>query len=316
MKTKGILCAILAVTLIFMLASCGKELDGSVGDNGNIGDSVGEDVNNGDSNGDDGNGNSDDSNADGNNTDSIGDADSNVSSGDENSSVDAGGDSDAGKTENDVAVSDTNNNSDATNGGNNSDNSSNNSNSNSNNSSSGNTDGKGSKLTGTPEEVLETLISSIQGAGVQMPMSLPPTAVVPEFSQNAFGLSEADFNKLVVSAADSLAAISTFAHQIVVIKAKDAKSAEEVKKLISGNNGYDVKKWICVWPQKAAVVDSGEYVLLVASNGEVVDAAIKTFEKEAVNLGAVDVFWEDSGGDIESGGFGGIELTGIEPAGN
>jgi len=184
----------------------------------------------------------------------------------------------------------------------------------------GNSSGGGAAgLSGTPTEILDKLVSEIQAAGVGMPMSLPPTEVTPDLSQSIIGLSEADFGKLVESAAYNLAAIGTFAHQIIVIKAKDAASAAEVKRLVSGDNGYDVYKWICVWPKKAAAVDSGVYVLLVASENEVVDAAIKAFEKLAGSIGSVNNFWEhtdgDLGGDIGGGIGGGFPIGDLPFAG-
>ena len=169
----------------------------------------------------------------------------------------------------------------------------------------GSAGGVPSNLTGTPEEILTQLVDDLTNAGVKMPMSLPPTEVIADQSQNTIGLSEADFGRLVSSAWYNLAAIGTFAHQIIMIRANDAAAAAEVKRLVSGENGYDAKKWICVFPDKAAAVDSGEYVLLVASYNEVVDAVLETFEAAAGNVGDVITFWEFAGGETDNGGFGG-----------
>jgi len=172
---------------------------------------------------------------------------------------------------------------------------------------SGSGGGNNSNLTGTPEEILSKLVADIEAAGVDMPMSFPPSEVTLELSQNTIGLSEADFTKLVVSAAYNMAAIGTFAHQIIMIQATDANAALEVKKLVSGSNGYDPQKWICVFPEVAATVESGSYVLLIAARSEVVDAAITAFRSAAGNIGDVNRFWEHAGGEIEGGGFGGGE---------
>jgi hypothetical protein len=98
-------------------------------------------------------------------------------------------------------------------------------------------------------EILNTLVDDLTTAGVHMPMALPPTEVTPDLSQNAIGLSEADFGRLVTSAYYSLAAIGTFAHQIIMIQANDDAAARDVKNLVSSFGGYDPQKWICVWPE-------------------------------------------------------------------
>jgi hypothetical protein len=135
----------------------------------------------------------------------------------------------------------------------------------------------------------------VQAGGIELPMMPPPVDVAADVSQNTIGLSEADFGKLVVSAASATPMILTHAHQFVIIQAKDAKSAIEVKKIVSGSGGYDAGKWICVHPDKAAAVESGDYVLLVASSVEAVDAAVTAFEAAAGSIGDVNVFYEFAG---------------------
>ena len=169
----------------------------------------------------------------------------------------------------------------------------------------------GSGLTGAPEDILSKLTEDLTDEGIQMPMSLPPMKVEAEMSQNTIGLSEADFEKYVADCAYTMAAIGTFAHQMIVIQAKDAGAAGEIKKLVSGDNGYDAKKWICVFPEKAIAVDSGAYVLIVASYAEVADAAVEAFKAAAGSIGEVNMFWEfagEAGEGTESGAPGGLIL--------
>jgi len=153
-----------------------------------------------------------------------------------------------------------------------------------------------SSLSGTAIEVLTKLDDDLKQKGIEMPMTLPPTEVSSDMSQNDIGLSSGDFSRLVSSAASSLAAIGTFAHQIAVIQANDAAAATEIKNLISGSGGYDAQKWICVWPDKVIVVESGAYVLLAAANTDVVDAAVEAFRTEAGTIGTVITFFEHDGG--------------------
>jgi len=177
-------------------------------------------------------------------------------------------------------------------------------------SSGGSGSGGSTNLSGSALDILSKLDEDLKQTGVEMPMTLPPMEVSADMSQNDIGLSSADFNRLVSSAASSLAAIGTFAHQIAVIQANDANAATEVKNLISGSNGYDSQKWICVWPEKVIVVESGAYVLLAAARANVVDAAVEAFRSEAGTIGTVVTFFEHEGG--AEGGIdppGGMPIT-------
>ena len=149
-----------------------------------------------------------------------------------------------------------------------------------------------SGLSGAPDEILSGVIDILTEAGVEMPMSMPPMLVTAEQSQNAIGLSEADFGKYVEAAAQSMAAIGTFAHQIVVIQGIDDGAAVQIKKLVSSSGGYDPQKWICVFPEKAIAVEAGCYVLLVASYSEVAENAVKAFLDMAGGGGEVVTFWD------------------------
>jgi hypothetical protein len=148
-----------------------------------------------------------------------------------------------------------------------------------------------SNLTGTPEEILAALDSKIASAGVEAPI----TVIMPldaETAQNNAGLSAESFAQYVTSAAFEAAAISTFAHEMAVIQAKDAASALEVKALVSGEGGFDPYKWICVMPEKVLAVESGSYVLLVAARADYCDAALAAFTEAAGSVGEVNVFYE------------------------
>jgi len=165
--------------------------------------------------------------------------------------------------------------------------------------------GGGSNLEGSALDVLSNLLDALGDAGVDMPMALPPSEVPLDISHNTIGLSEDEFGRLVKSAYYSLAAIGTFAHQLAVIQANDVRAAGEVKRLITGSNGFDPHKWVCVWPETACAVDSGEYVLLIAAKKEVADAAIDAFRAAAGTVGEVITFWEHEGDDGGGAGIGG-----------
>ena len=308
MRIKRIICIALAIVMVCLSAACVPGNDGvdsgsgggnseesgggsgeSAGSNGG-GENAGEtDNNNGGVSGGDGGGDNVDSNvtdggddggdSDGGETSAPGEG--SESGGDGGDSGGAGGsggsDSGSGSSESGSGESGSGGNGSGGNGG------------------GGETGGGSAGLSGSPADILSKLIDAISSAGVEMPMSLPPTAVTPDLSHNTIGLEENDFTRLVVSASYSLAAIGTFAHQIIMIKANDAASAVEVKKLVSGDGGYDPQKWICVWPEKVIAVESGEFVLIVASYNKVVDAAIAAFKSAAGSIGDVNTIWEFAG---------------------
>ena len=169
----------------------------------------------------------------------------------------------------------------------------------------------GTALTGSAVDILAKLVDDLLAAGVEMPMALPPTEVTSDVSQYSIGLSEDDFVRLVDSAAYSLAAIGTFAHQISLIQGKDAGAAAEIKRLVSSAGGFDAQKWICVWPELVVAVDSGEYVLLAAARQHVVEAAVDMFRETGGTTGDIITFWEHDGGDEPPGG--GMELLPLLP---
>jgi predicted small lipoprotein YifL len=149
-----------------------------------------------------------------------------------------------------------------------------------------------SNLTGTPDEILAALNESIKASGAEAPATMPPLSLNAETAPKNAGLSAESFAEYVTAAATEAAAISTFAHQVVVIQAKDSASATEVKALVSGEGGFDPNKWICVQPEKVLAVESGSYVLLVAARADYCDAALAAFTGLAGSIGEVNVFFE------------------------
>ena len=145
---------------------------------------------------------------------------------------------------------------------------------------------------GSASDLLAAIIEALTNVGAEMPISSPPMPIPEGESQNAVGLSQADIDRYVTEIAQSMAMIGTFAHQIVVYQCNDANAASQVKSLISSNGGYDSQKWICVFPEKTVAVDSGSYVLLVASYRAVADAALDVFGAIAGSTGAVVTIYE------------------------
>jgi hypothetical protein len=111
-----------------------------------------------------------------------------------------------------------------------------------------------------------------------------------ETSAGNTGLSSDDFTKYVSSASAATAMIGSFAHKVVIIQLKNASDAASVKTLVA--NGFDNAQWICVYPEKSVVVESGSCVLLVVSRKDWADAVLAAFgELAGGNLGAANEFY-------------------------
>jgi hypothetical protein len=140
-------------------------------------------------------------------------------------------------------------------------------------------------LTGSTEEVLNAVL---EASG-----ELPAAATAPvtsENSQNALGISPSDFDKYVSEASVSTALIMTSAHEVALVKVKNAGDVATVKNLIA--SGFDSGKWICVAPGESLVVESGTYILLVASTTANADAIVAAFKTKAGdNVGEVNIFF-------------------------
>jgi hypothetical protein len=115
--------------------------------------------------------------------------------------------------------------------------------------------------------------------------------VTAETSQGKLGLAPEQYAEYVSDAYASTAAISAFAHEVAIIRCKDAAAAAEVKKLVAG--GFDPNQWVCVAPDQCYVMEAGELVLLVATVNPGADAIKDAFAAMAgIDPAAADVFFE------------------------
>jgi len=148
-------------------------------------------------------------------------------------------------------------------------------------------------FTGSGAEALEALLDAM---GLDI-MSFPDP-VTAENVTGILGLSAADFEKYVIDATSSVAAIMTHAHQISAIQCNNPADAKTVKDLIA--KGFDSGRWICVFPEECFVVDVGSYVFLVAS----------TAENAATAKDALQTLAGDAAGDYN------VFFTGMTPNGD
>jgi len=145
------------------------------------------------------------------------------------------------------------------------------------------------KLTGTSADIMTALLAEV---AANLPAnSAPITEQVPLAAEQAtaVGLTATQFTDQVTDGTISRAMILTFAHEVVLIHAKDAAAATQLATAMP--KAYDPAKWVCVFPEQAFVVQSGPYVLLVASTKQYADAASAAFTKLAGTTGAVNTFY-------------------------
>jgi hypothetical protein len=145
--------------------------------------------------------------------------------------------------------------------------------------------GGGGALAGELPDILSALMEKANGIldeGNRFGMTLNDQ-VTAETCQGKLGLSPEQFGMYVSDAYASTAAISAFAHEVAIIRCKDAAAAAEVKKLAA--EGFDPMQWVCVAPDRCYVVDSGEYVLLVATVDPGAGAIEQAFAEMAASGG-------------------------------
>jgi hypothetical protein len=147
-------------------------------------------------------------------------------------------------------------------------------------------------LSGSPAELMASVLSGADALlddESKLPMSFD-SAADSENCQGRLGLTPEQLAQYVEDGVVSTAAIGSQAHEVALVKCKDAASAAEVKKLIA--EGFDSGIWVCVFPERSFVVDSGSYVLLAATSAAAADALQQSFAALAGELvGEVKVFY-------------------------
>lgn len=145
------------------------------------------------------------------------------------------------------------------------------------------------KLEGSAKELLQGILAATDA---ELPMSFESDVTTE--TATGVGLTAEEFEEYVEEGQVSTAAINVSAHEVVMLKCKDADAAVAVRALVA--SGYDSGKWICVRPDKSVAAQADVYVLLVASTEKTADALIDTFKTAAGDkLGEVDEFFTHAG---------------------
>jgi hypothetical protein len=113
--------------------------------------------------------------------------------------------------------------------------------------------------------------------------------VTADNCQGRLGLTPEQFAEYVVGASTSNAAIMSIAHEVALIECADADAAATVKSLVA--KGFDSLQWICVYPERSVVVESGNYVLLAATRADFADAVTESFTAVMGGAGQPDTFY-------------------------
>ncbi|MDR1322404.1 MAG: DUF4358 domain-containing protein [Gracilibacteraceae bacterium] len=145
-------------------------------------------------------------------------------------------------------------------------------------------------LTGETGEILAAVVAAAaETAEAPLPQSFEDQ-VTAENCQGMLGLTPERFAEYVTDAYVSTSALSTSAHEVALVKCNDPAAAAAVKALIA--EGFDSQKWVCVLPDESSVVDSGSYVLLLATSSEYAEALTAGFTALAAdNTGEKIVFY-------------------------
>ncbi len=127
-------------------------------------------------------------------------------------------------------------------------------------------------ITGSAADVLASILEKAGDSEVA-------TMEVPLDSENSLGTAGINAEQLESFVEDSVvstAMMSSVAHIAVLVKCKDIEAADTIKLAMKDN--FDVRRWVCVMPEKVFVVDSGTYVMLVASFKDYADALYNGFK--------------------------------------
>lgn len=111
--------------------------------------------------------------------------------------------------------------------------------------------------------------------GVDME-KLPRNIQTTELPEESFQFMTFAEPREGASAVSSESMMGSFAHSVVLVRAKDEAQAKEIAAEMDANK--DPRKWICVEAEKAEVKVNGSTILLVMSTTEAADIILKNFD--------------------------------------
>ena len=142
------------------------------------------------------------------------------------------------------------------------------------------------------------------GEKIVMPPFTIENQVTKENCDGYLGITAEKFEEYVTESYTMVAAISSQAFDLALVKCKDYASAKEIKKLIA--EGFDPAQRICAISEQAFVIESGRFVLLGGVGNEAAELLQKAFDEQfETKSGDVNKFYERGADVQEGGGIGG-----------
>ena len=157
------------------------------------------------------------------------------------------------------------------------------------------------------QEALQSIMDNAKAA-VGESAFIPFTLDAPVTNENCkgyLGLTAEQFGEHVLESYTIIAALSSQAFDLALVKCKDYASAKEVKKLIA--EGFNPSERVCATSEVAFVVESGRFVLLGGVGADTAEAFQKAFDEQfETKSGEVNKFFERGADFVDGGGFGGL----------
>lgn len=117
--------------------------------------------------------------------------------------------------------------------------------------------GKDDNVEGTLEEIMEKVYKYLPDE--DRPMMLTNIPLDNENAENYLGTNDIEFEEALASES----AVGSIAHSVVLVRVKDVKDVESVKKTIKEN--VNPRKWICVGVEDDEVIikNKGNLIILI-----------------------------------------------------
>lgn len=100
-------------------------------------------------------------------------------------------------------------------------------------------------------------------------------AVTADTAEYVLGTTELEY----AEAAYAMPMMSAVAYQLILVRVDESADVEAAKTAL--DEAFDEGKWVCVMPEKVAVTNVGNVIMLVAGTEQVVDALQVAFEAQA-----------------------------------
>ena len=118
------------------------------------------------------------------------------------------------------------------------------------------------KVDGSLEEIMAKVYENVPQN--KRPMGLTNIEVNDETVESFFGDNKVEYKEALAS--ESM--IGSFAHSVILVRAKDGANIEELKNTIK--ESINPRKWICVWVEEEDVIikNKGDLIIVIIVEDE------------------------------------------------